>query len=938
MRRLPPIAALLAALAFAAPAAAASPDVVISQLYGAGGNSGALAPNDFVELFNRGTTATAVDGWSVQYASAAGTSWTNKVDLTGTIPPGRHYLVSLAGDVPLPGADTTGGIQMSATNGKVALVTDTTSLAACGTDCSALPHVRDFAGYGTADDFEGAAGLPALDPQHAGFRAAGGCQDTDDNAADFSTAAPAPRNGAAPVTPCTGPQPPVAACGGPLAVIAGDGATRAVSATDPDGIVTGLALTGGVPGIALDDVTAAGAEGEPATGTVTVGTGVPVGTYATTLTATDADGDTGTCALTITVAPFGGTPIGTLQGSGYASPVTGQTRSIEGVVTGHDDEIGQSTSGLFPEDRGLYVQDAGDGDDATSDGIFVAEIRDPEMIAHFPIGTRVRVTGVVREKFNQTILDTNGSAAALDARGPATEPAPVTLDPALAKEQMDGAGGRSYYERFEGMRVRVAEATANSGGTNKFGELFLTLGPEQDRVFRTDRAQDLIAADSDAGAGNPPIPYLDPDGSTTTIHADLFDRVSGLVGPLSYDFSNYRVVTQPDVAPSVDRTPGPAFPYDALSPSATDELRIASFNVENFFGAGAELDGGIVTEDDYAEKRDRIVDAIGRLLERPDVVAVQEVDELAILQDVAQRLGGYTAYLREGNDERGIDVGFLVKDTVVASNLRQWGKAATEDVASTCSDIPGRLFDRPPLSIDVERRGVKLTVFSNHFASKSGTNQDCRIAQAAFVADAAAQVEAAGGQVLVAGDLNDFEDEGAPTRLGETLNPLWGLAPEQERYSFQFSGRLQTLDHVFVSDALLPRVRGFAYAHFDNDYAERPDPADGHHVSDHDPPVVTLRLPPPAPVNLVAPSIGGSSHWLVGYRGVWRDADRFRFRWLRCDTTALSSCAPITGATSTVYEVRRADRRHYLRFEVTATGDGGATVAQSSPEWVRWTG
>ena len=110
---------------------------------------------------------------------------------------------------------------------------------------------------------------------------------------------------------------------------------------------------------------------------MTVGAGVAPGTYATTLTATGADGETGSCTLTITVAAFDATPIGAIQGSGYASPLTGQTRSIEGVVTGHDDEIGQSTSGLFPEDRGLYVQDAGDGDDATSDGIFVAEILDP---------------------------------------------------------------------------------------------------------------------------------------------------------------------------------------------------------------------------------------------------------------------------------------------------------------------------------------------------------------------------------------------------------------------------------------------------------------------------------------------------------------------------------------------------------------------------------
>ena len=141
---------------------------------------------------------------------------------------------------------------------------------------------------------------------------------------------------------------------------------------------------------------------------------------------------------------------------------------------------------MFPEDRGLFVQDAGDGDDATSDGIFVAEILDPEMIEHFPIGTRVRVTGVVREKFDQTILDTNGSAAAVVARGPDAVPAPVTLDPVPRRRRPTAPGGRAYYERFEGMRVRIAEGTANSGGTNKFGELFLTLGPEQDRVFRTD--------------------------------------------------------------------------------------------------------------------------------------------------------------------------------------------------------------------------------------------------------------------------------------------------------------------------------------------------------------------------------------------------------------------------------------------------------------------
>ena len=253
------------------------------------------------------------------------------------------------------------------------------------------------------------------------LRDEGGCQDSDDNAADFAAGTPAPRNAATAPSPCTGPQPPVAACGGPLAVVEGDPAERAVSATDPDGRVTDLALAvePAADGIALTGATPAGAAGAPATGVVRVADAVPAGTYTATLTATndDAAPETGSCTLAITVAPFDATPIGALQGSGLASPVHNQTRSIEGVVTGHDDEIGQSTSGAFPEDRGLYVQDAGDGDDATSDGIFVAEIVDPHMIEHFPLGTTVRVTGTVREKFDQTILDTNGSAAAIQARG-----------------------------------------------------------------------------------------------------------------------------------------------------------------------------------------------------------------------------------------------------------------------------------------------------------------------------------------------------------------------------------------------------------------------------------------------------------------------------------------------------------------------------------------
>jgi predicted extracellular nuclease len=111
------------------------------------------------------------------------------------------------------------------------------------------------------------------------------------------------------------------------------------------------------------------------------------------------------------------------------------------------------------------------------------------------------------------------------------------------------------------------------------------------------------------------------------------------------------------------------------------------------------------------------------------------------------------------------------------------------------------------------------------------------------VRDRVAELEEEGERVVVAGDLNAFEDESALTTLQDgttTLDNLWDTAPEQERYSFAFQGKLQTLDHILLTRALQNRVSDFRYAHFDNDYHEREDPGDGHHVSDHDPPVVTF--------------------------------------------------------------------------------------------------
>ncbi len=203
------VACLVCSLSFAASAFAASPTIVLNEIYAAGGNAGALYSNDYVELFNRGGTSVDVGSWSIQYATAAGNTW-SVTPLAGTIAPGRHLLVQLGptGTVgsALPTPDVTGTTNLAASGGKIALVHDSAAIL-CGASpgsCAGTTTLQDLVGYGSATDYEGSAAATALDATTAAVRAGGGCTDTDANGADFSGAAPAPQNAATAAAPCAG--------------------------------------------------------------------------------------------------------------------------------------------------------------------------------------------------------------------------------------------------------------------------------------------------------------------------------------------------------------------------------------------------------------------------------------------------------------------------------------------------------------------------------------------------------------------------------------------------------------------------------------------------------------------------------------------------------------------------------------------------------------
>ena len=177
---------------------------MISQVYGGGGNVGATLKHDFVEIINHTGAPIDLSGWSVQIASAGQANW-QRTNLTNfVLQPGQYYLVQQSqgagGTDNLPTPDATGGGLVSSTSGKVALVSNQTTLTG---NCPVGGGIVDFVGYGTETCAESSP-APVLTNTTANLRKNNGCFDTDNNAIDFATGAPNPRNSSSPTNNCTG--------------------------------------------------------------------------------------------------------------------------------------------------------------------------------------------------------------------------------------------------------------------------------------------------------------------------------------------------------------------------------------------------------------------------------------------------------------------------------------------------------------------------------------------------------------------------------------------------------------------------------------------------------------------------------------------------------------------------------------------------------------
>jgi len=870
------VLAALAATSLAslpAPACAAPADVVISQYYGGAGSNGALWNKDFVELFNRGSAPVSLHGWSVQYQSATGSTWQAIALPNATLQPGQYFLVTAmaaSSGADVGAGDASGGLSLSATSGKVALASVAKAMSTAEGEA-----VVDLLGFGTANRYETSV-APAPSIANSIQRAELGCVDTDDNGADF-TAGPVagPRRASSPPQACgSGPvaYPIVLNCPAGVQAESGSGASAILSASDRDSIVNSAVIaSGSVPGIRLGSFTPAGAVGANASATLEVDASLATGIYPVIIAFANNDGQEASCSVAVSVS--GPLSIPQIQGPNPKSAYNNTVQTTQGVVT-H-----KVASGYFLQDQN------GDGDPATSDGIFVYGSN-----SGVNIGDLVRITGTVTEftpsgaARSYTEFKDLSATVKLGA-GYSIAPANIALPTDLA--------------RVEGMLVRFTTPLTVNGNAYlaERGELVLAngrreiptnrypAGSAEARALAQENAANLIVLDDNIFVTPATIPYLGADGTLRS-----GDTVTDLTGVIDYGAQGgggAAFKLQPSVAPtfsrSNERTPAPTV--------AGGKVKVASANVLNFFttftnggdawgrsGQGCTVGGSTLASNcrgadnlaEFVRQRDKIVASLGAM--SADVVGLMEIQNNGdtavtyLVEQLNAKLGAGTYAVVPKPATTG-------SDAIRVAMIYKPGAVSLVGAALSDGDA---VNNRPPMAqtFKAANGGGKFSLVVNHLKSKScsgaaggdrdtGDGQSCfnfaRLAQAARLRDYFLPLVANAANdsdILVVGDLNAYGQED-PIRL---LNAA-GYVNEIERfvrpqgipYSYVFGAESGYLDHALASGSLSGQVAGVSEWHTNADEPEeldyniasgRPDlyVKDAYRAADHDPVVVSLNL------------------------------------------------------------------------------------------------
>lgn len=591
------------------------------------------------------------------------------------------------------------------------------------------------------------------------------------------------------------------------------------------------------------------------------------------------------------------TPIYTVQGAQQVSPlvlaadqsvvdffanlpantfnIRGQSVTTSGIVTATDS-------------NGFYLQDlAGDGDDATSDALFVFTGGAPDVA----VGDEIEVAGDVVEFFpgdtdtrNLPITQIASPSVLVCSSGNAL-PAPVVIgnsnrvppntsidDDAFSDYQPD-ADGIDFFESLEGMRV-TAEDLAVVGGTNRFGEIYAVTNAGTGatglsargtlNIAPNDFNPEKIQIDEDTGVFNFDFPAVN-------VGANL----GNVTGVVSYSFGNFEILPTEDFNATITTSN-----LEAETSAITgdeERLTVASYNVLNLDPNDGDGDAD-VANGRFAAIAEHIVSA----LNAPDILGLQEVQDntgstndgvtaadvtLQTLVDAIEAAGGprYTFIDNTfiGNNTSGGQPGANIRTAMLYNAER----VALEEgsIATIGGQGAGEAFEgaRLPLAAAFTFNEQTVNIVVNHFSSKGGSapilgiaqdfanrqedvsvngSLDERQRQSAAVRSFVEQTLAndSDANIVVLGDLNEFEfvspvsglESAGLTNLTNTVDPL-------ERYSFIFQGNSQSLDHMLVSQGLAETAQ-FDIVHVNAEFAESQTRA-----SDHDPLLLSVSLAEP---------------------------------------------------------------------------------------------
>ncbi|MFK7886323.1 MAG: endonuclease [Gammaproteobacteria bacterium] len=557
-----------------------------------------------------------------------------------------------------------------------------------------------------------------------------------------------------------------------------------------------------------------------------------------------------------------------LQGAAHVSPQLGVNAMTTGVVTAVTND-------------GFYLQDVvGDGDSATSDGIFVFAGVAPGVV----IGNEVQVEGTVSEFTPGGAASGNLSITQLTAptvtvlQASVALPAPVAITlsdlPSTTVITDDGTlpfdpenDPLDFYETFEGMSVVVPSARAvaardafneimvvaedgvGASGLNARGGITLTANDVNPERIELQLLESLT-------------PGFDPSVTTGDALGDVF-------GVVDYRFGFFEVrVTQPFTVSSAGLTPA----MGALAPGE-DQITIASYNVLNLDPLLEDpencQDGVSDIDDDVGQGRfAAIADHIVNALHGPDIIGLQEIQDSDGCEEsgITDASGTYSLLaaviaMNGGPQYDFVDIppmdgfdggqpggnirnGYLYN----AQRVSLVGGSVMRIVDSNLGDGDAFLNSRKPLVAEFDFNGNNITVINMHSSSKGGSSplfgavfpaingrEASRAAQSAEVNLVVDQVLAmdVNANIVVLGDMNEFDFTasvfdaltGAPN---DVLDVLTRRLDEVERYTFSFNGNAQALDHIAVSDNLAP-IAEYEAVHVNSEFQA------AQRGSDHDP-------------------------------------------------------------------------------------------------------